>query len=214
VRVPASRLALLVVLTAFHYRANAAPLGDEAIGTVAALLGSASVELADNAGAAPLSLHDTVREGETVRTGPGTRLRLGLRDGSTLTLGENAELRLDHLALRTRADERPSVFTQLRGYLRAAVAALRPNAQFEIQSPSMVAAVRGTDWIQRTDAATTEIFVAQGQVQASGTGDRAGDRVLLQAGDGVSFVANAPHTPVVRWGQQKIDMFVAATRMP
>ncbi len=213
-RTTSYRLAMLAILTALPHHAIAAAAIGEPIGTVTILLGSVSVQFVDNGGTAPLALQDTIREGETVRTGSGARLRLALRDGSTLTLGENAELRLDHLALRGRADDRPSLFTQLRGYLHAVIASVRPNARFEVQTSSMVAAVRGTHWIQRYDSGTTEIFVEQGQVQASGTGDRVDDRVLLQAGEGVSFIANAPHTPVVRWGQQKIDLFVAATRVP
>jgi hypothetical protein len=37
---------------------------------------------------------------------------------------------------------------------------------------------------------------------------------LLDAGEGVSFSIGAWHTPVVRWGQEKINRYVEATRLP
>jgi hypothetical protein len=46
----------------------------------------------------PLALRNEVREGEVLRTGPGARLKVTLRDDSVLSLGADTELKLDHLA--------------------------------------------------------------------------------------------------------------------
>jgi hypothetical protein len=97
------------------------------------------------------------------------------------------------------------LFRLARGYLRTVVGRLQPDTLFEVHSPSMVAAVRGTDWIESYAGGTTEIFVANGRVLATGTVNRDGNWVLLNAREGVSFIAGAPHTPVVRWGQEKIN---------
>jgi hypothetical protein len=94
------------------------------------------------------------------------------------------------------------------------VGRLQPGSLFEIRSPSMVAAVRGTDWIERHAAGTTEIFVAEGRVLATSAANPGSDWALLDAGEGVSFTAGAQHTPVVRWGQEKRNRFVEATRVP
>jgi hypothetical protein len=40
------------------------------------------------------------------------------------------------------------------------------------------------------------------------------DWALLDAGEGVSFRIGTPHTPVVRWGEEKIRRYVEATRLP
>ena len=77
----------------------------------------------------------------------------------------------------------------------------------------MVAAVRGTDWIESYSAGTTELFVAEGRVLATSAANQI-DWALLDAGEGVSFSIGTWHTPVVRWGQEKINRYVEATRVP
>jgi hypothetical protein len=181
---------------------------------VTGLLGSASVQRVDGTGPAPLALRSEVHEGDTVRTGKGARLRIALRDDSILSLGADGELRLDHLAQSARSGTRGSLFTLALGYLRAVVGHLQRDSLFQIRSPSMVAAVRGTDWIESYAAGKTELFVANGRVLATGTTNPRSDWVLLNAGEGVHFVAGAPHSPVVRWIQEQINLYVEATRVP
>lgn len=136
-----------LALIAFPTLCVAAPAGGDVIGTVAALVGTASVRPADGGGEATLSVNDALREGEVVRTAPDGRLKIALRDGSTLSLGSDTEVKLEHLSLSAGATEQPSLFTQVDGFVRATVAPLHPRAGFEIATPSSVAAVRGTDWI-------------------------------------------------------------------
>jgi hypothetical protein len=192
----------------------AGPSSAQVIGTVTGLVGSASVQRADGTGPTPLVLRGEVREGDILRTSSGARLRVALHDESVLSLGADAELKLDHLAQSARPEVSGSLFTLGRGYLRTLVGRLRPDSLFEVRSPSMVAAVRGTDWIESFIAGTTEIFVAEGRVLATSTASPSSDWALLEAGEGVSFTTSAPHTPVVRWGQEKINRFVEATRVP
>jgi hypothetical protein len=189
------------------------PAGAQIIGNVTGLFGPATVQHAGSPGTEPLALNEDVKQGDTLRTGPGARLRVTLRDASVLSVGADAELRLDHLALSAPPSDPGSLFTLAGGFLRAAVGRLRPGSLFEIHSPSMVAAVRGTDWIESYSAGTTEIFVAEGSVLATSAVDRT-DWALLDAGEGVSFKIGSPHTTVVRWGQEKINRYIEATRVP
>jgi hypothetical protein len=78
----------------------------------------------------------------------------------------------------------------------------------------MIAAVRGTDWIESYTVGKTEIFVAKGRVLATDAVNAVSNWVLLSPGEGVHFIAGAPHSPVVRWSQEKINLYVAATRVP
>jgi hypothetical protein len=208
------RMAFLPLLALLSSGAPASAAEAQVIGMVAGLFGSASVQRADGAGPAPLALRSEVHEGDTVRTGPGGRLRIALRDDSILSLGADAELKLDHLALSAQPGGRDSLLTLALGYLRAVVGHLQRDSLFQIRSPSMVAAVRGTDWIESYAAGKTELFVAEGRVLATGATNPRSDWALLNSGEGVIFVAGAPHTPVVRWGQEKINRFVDATRVP
>ena len=190
------------------------PALGQVIGEVTGVFGTATVQRSGSAALTPLFLHTAVQEGDVVRTGQVARLRISLRDDSILSLGADAELKLDHLALSAEPNGPGSLFTLALGYLRTAVGRLQRDTVFQIRSPSMVAAVRGTDWIESYSAGKTEIFVARGRVLATDPVNAASNWALLEAGEGVSFITGAPHTPVVRWGQQKINLFVEATRVP
>jgi hypothetical protein len=190
------------------------------IGTVQSLRGTATVRSSDSP-EAPLAVSADVHQGETVRTGAESRLKLLLRDGSTLALGSETELELDSLAMTPGSI---SLFVQLSGFVHAAIEPLRPGTQFLLRTPSMIAAVRGTEWIQNYEDGKTEIIVTKGHVQASSPLGRSNDRVALTPGEGVAFTLPAPgarsitgevnHTPVVHWQRSKIEMFEAATREP
>lgn len=193
--------------------ASSSRAGAQVIGTVTGLFGSATVQRVGSIGPEPLALNNEVHQGDILRTGPRVRLRITLRDASVLSLGADTELKLDHLALLALPAEPGSFFTLAGGFLRATVGHLRAGSLFEIHSPSMVAAVRGTNWIESYSAGTTELFVAEGRVLATSAVNRT-DWALLDAGEGVSFTVGTPHTPVVRWGQEKIDRYVEATRVP
>lgn len=208
-RTPALLGLLFLLLTGTISR----PTNAQVIGIVTGLLGPATVEHAASAGPEPLALNNEVHQGDILHTGSGARLKITLRDASVLSLGADTELKLDHLALSALPAEPGSFFTLASGFLRAAVGRLRSGSLFEVHSPSMVAAVRGTDWIENYSAGTTEIFVAEGRVLATNAVNRT-DWALLDAGEGVSFRVDSPHTPVIRWGQEKINRYVEATRVP
>jgi hypothetical protein len=199
-------LALLAVWLSLG--AGTAHAAGQVVGAIAALRGSATRQPPDGAPASMLAVKDQLTEGETVKTGAESRLKIALRDATTLSLGADTELKLDDVALGAGSN---SGVTQFSGYVRAVVGPARQHRQFEIQTPSMVAAVRGTDWIQNFAAGATQIFVVRGRVEASGKGIYAGDSVVLTSGQGVTFSDSAPHTPVVRWKKPKIDLFVEAT---
>lgn len=203
---------LLLVSAAINASSNTPALAaGETIGMVSALHGTATGQPSDGGAATPLTVGSGVHKGDVVRTGSDSRLKLLLSDTSTLSLGADTELKLDNLALRPGTREPTTTLTQLSGYVRAVISPVAATTQFEMRTPSMVAAVRGTDWIQNYSSGETQIFVATGKVLASGTGSYVGDRVLLTAGEGVTFSDKKAHTPVARWKKAKIDLFVAAT---
>src|SRR5260370_34486016 len=158
----------------------------QVVGAVAALRGSASGQPSDDAPAAMLAVKDQLTRGETVKTGAESRLKIALRDDTTLSLGADTELKLDNVALGAGSE---SGVTQFSGYVRAVVSRARQRKQFEIQTPSMVAAVRGTECIQNFSEGATQIFVVHGRVEASGKGIYAGYRAQLPSLQGVTFSA-------------------------
>ena len=207
------RAALLTRLALLSTGFVGSPADAQVVGIVTGLLGSASVQPSGMV-SAPLALHSEVHEGDTVRTGPGARLRIALRDNSILSLGADGELTLDHLAQSSQSGARGTLLTLALGFLRTVTGHLQQDSMFQIRSPSMIAAVRGTDWIESYSVGKTEIFVAAGCVLATDAVNPVSNWVLLNPGEGVHFIAGAPHSPVVRWSQEKINLYVAATRVP
>jgi hypothetical protein len=206
-RVPRLGLFMLLLTGAMASRAGA-----EIIGVVTGLSGSATVQHAAGNGSEPLVLNKELQQGDILRTGSGARVRVTLRDSTVLSLGADSELRLDHLAVSAPPANPGSLFTLGGGFLRTVVGRLQPGSRFEIHSPSMVAAVRGTDWIESYSDGTTELFVAADRVLATSPVN-ATDWALLGPGEGVSFKVGSPHTPVIRWGQEKINRYIEATRV-
>ena len=184
------------------------------VGSVGAVSGRARVAAPGMPGEAVLGRQDLVREGQTVRTDADSRLQLQLLDGSTLSLGGGTELRLDHLT--TFAAPAPSsVFTLLGGYLRAAITPLQSGNTFEVRTPSMVAGVRGTEWIERHLDGRTEMYVFHGAVQVGNAQPQENERkLLIQAGRGLDFGQNGPVSPIRRWRPQRIAAFVDETALP
>ena len=194
--------------------------GAPPVGEVIAILGTATVKTLGSPFEAALSERDIVREGQTVRTFTGSRVRIKLLDGSTLSLGEATELRLDHLARERGGVSRSTVFTLLEGYMRTVVAPLRPESAFEVQTPSMVAAVRGTEWVQRHRNLRTELVVESGSVFVQESpSDLPGQTrppppLVLQTREGVGWGPLGVLEPVHVWLEPRIKQFFDATLLP
>ena len=200
------RSVVILALLALSQPAWAQPV----VGAVDALTGTATITHA-SAAAAQLQIGAAVAEGDLLHTGPNARLRLRLSDGSNFTLGADSALRFEHLAHAGQAA--PTRLQHLLGYVRAVVAP-QHGTGLEIDTDSDAAAVRGTEWIQRTEPGTTEIFVAAGRVAIRGMGASTGRAVVLAPGQGVTFHSAGPHTTVVRWAPPKVAAFQAATQLP
>jgi len=99
--------------------------------------------------------------GDTIQTDPNGRARVALDDGSILNVGSNSNLRIvQHDAANQR--------TQIQlayGRLRAsAVRLARPNASFEVRTPTAVAGVVGTDFTTDYTNDISTVQVAEGSV--------------------------------------------------
>ncbi len=130
--------------------------------------------------------------GTLLRTGEGSRVRLDLSDGTSLTLGSLTVLRLDYL---TRPGDRlPTRFTHLLGQLRIE-AAPEEGTGLEIGAGTVVAAVRGTEWFQTVTPDMTEVFTRSGKVELQSNGRP----ILVGAGRGVTVDPNLPRPVPKPW---------------
>lgn len=194
-----------ILILALLFMAHGA-MAQPAVAVVLFLSGTATYAPSDTSTAIVLKPGQQLREGSVLRTGPGSRLRLELSDGTSLALGATATLRLEHLT--EPGDRRPTRFMHILGFLRVE-AAPQHGAGLEIDSDSVVAAVRGTEWIQSSIEGQTAIFTESGRVALRGRGGP----VTLTTGRGVTFNQFERHTPIDLWDVLKIIGFQLETEL-
>lgn len=134
----------------------------QVVGRFASVQGPVHVERGgaslDAAPAMELSL------GEIVRTAAEGRAKILFEDGSVLNLGGDTRLKLTRF-LYDPAGERTGFVELLRGAIRAWVTRLRtPKSRFEVQTPTAVAGVRGTDYALIETEQGSQIVVYDGVV--------------------------------------------------
>jgi hypothetical protein len=109
----------------------------EPVGNVVAVRGSATVERGGKKLDAQPRLGIDLQD--TVVTGAGGRVKLLFIDDSVLTLAEKTHMNIDTF-LHSRTDRGKSLFNLLDGKMRAVVG----KTGFEVKTPTVVAAARGT----------------------------------------------------------------------
>lgn len=109
----------------------------------------------------PASTSEEVFWGDVINTGHLARARVALDDGSVLSVGSDSNLTVtkhDAGAQQTDLDLNY-------GRVRAkAVKLVKPNASFQIRTPTGVAGVVGTDFALDSQGDTTRIVVYEGKV--------------------------------------------------
>lgn len=114
-------------------------------------------------------LGERLRHRDAVFTSPNTRAALRfVDDGSILRINPNSRVRL------TTGDERGTVVRTLElefGEVWARVTR-REGAQFRIQTPAGVAAVKGTEFVVRVDSAGVTVITLEGVVEFFNDGGR------------------------------------------
>ena len=83
-------------------------------------------------------------EGDKIRTGTDGQATLTLDEGSTIQLSPGSEFTIQSLAKESASEQLESVLALMKGKLKAQVTPLKQGSKFEIETPAMVAAVRGT----------------------------------------------------------------------
>ena len=129
----ATALSLLLAATPLF----AVPADNQTAGEVKALIPAASRN------AQPLHLKDSLQWNDLLKTAPEGRLRVGLTDGSILSLGSNSELKV---VKSDSASQQTSIEVNY-GKLRSKVVQItKPDGKFEVRTPNAVIGVIGTDF--------------------------------------------------------------------
>ncbi len=95
----------------------------------------------------PAELDMALLPGDTVETGKDAQAEVTFDDSSTLDLDPETRFGISELARDSASGQRTVRTSLLSGELQARIAKLAQNSTFEIESPTSVAAVRGTEFI-------------------------------------------------------------------
>jgi FecR protein len=160
----------------------------------------------------PATLGAKLIEGDQIRALAGGSAELNLPDGSTILVAENTRFAVTKLDYDVTNRDRDASFHLVAGKVRAQVQqagvtlARTRQSNFNISTPTGVAAVRGTILIMATNPATGEtlafVFPSPGQALGSARATfttRTGQSVTVTGGNFVRQVGNGapgPQTPV------------------
>lgn len=140
------------------------------VGTVAAVVGRLQVQRAaawQNGGVgAPIFV------GDRLRTGASDSAKIVFRDDAVLDVAPNTELTVNKQAFDPNAHRFETLLRMLKGKVRAWVSEYyrQPRARYEIETPTAIAGVRGTEFIILYDAntAATEVIGLSGTIEVAG----------------------------------------------
>jgi FecR protein len=128
---------------------------DQTAGKITALIPAATRN------AQPTQARDALMWNDLLQTTQSGRLRAGLTDGSILSLGSNAELKV----IQHDADSQQTSLELNYGKLRNRVVKItQPNGKYEVKTPNAVIGVIGTDFYVAYENNMTTVICYSGQV--------------------------------------------------
>jgi ferric-dicitrate binding protein FerR (iron transport regulator) len=140
---------LVAIVSVLGFLLLGAPARAQNVGTIAQATGNAQVERGGTAQTASLSMPVQVQD--TLRTGPNSEINLNAADGSRLTVGPSATMRIDQgtvvdgVAAPNAVDLRDGeLHAEIVGGLKKV--ATRGNPAFVVTTPNAVVKVLGTDF--------------------------------------------------------------------
>lgn len=175
------RIALLGLTAAI---AVSAARGQTTVATFAAVAGAVEVRRADKGEWQTVAIGSPLFASDAVRTATGAAAKLTFVDEAVLNVAPSTELTVVHYA----AGKGPhrSLLRLTNGKIEALVTGYSgEEARYEVETPSAVARVQGTDFIVRYDAATkaTDVAAIDGTVAVQGTTGIIGPGVAVGASE-------------------------------
>lgn len=136
--------------------------------------------------ARPVKKGDALNVGDIIRTKSRSRAQISFIDGSKVNMAQKSRVEIKEFSYNREKKERKSILRTFRGKLRALIPKffLGDNSKFEIETPTAVAAVRGTDFfsIIKKLPLESEVLVVKGKVAVRNLDPAIVGEVLLKAG--------------------------------
>ena len=169
-------LLCLGLVSSFYPRAAAA----QTVGTVTKVHKQAQIGSRTAVVGAPVRMKDQLR------TGAGARMQVTFRDGTTLTLGENARVGIDRYVYNPAKSTGAMTLKQSRGALRLATGKLNRmrHKDITVSTPVAALAVRGTEFWSGPIDGHHGAYLVKGKVSVS---NRHGAVMLSKPGQGTDI---------------------------
>jgi len=168
------------------------------IGSVVALKGKAEVERGGKK--VDAKVKSSLQLNDVVKTSASSRIKMLFIDDSVLTLGDNSRMAIKEF-VHSKSDKGKSLFNLIDGKMRAVVG----KTKFEVQTPTAVAAARGTIIYFETGIVDgkrfTKIVCIEGTVDVHGVAGFQSSIATLTVGneitilEGVALSSPTPASP-------------------
>ena len=140
----------------------------EVVATLTFVRGEVDVLQKGEKRALPVKKGAKLNVGDIVRTKSRSRAQVSFIDGSKVNMAQKSRVEIKAFSYNKEKNERKSILRTFRGKLRALIPKffLDDNSKFEIETPTAVAAVRGTDFfsIVKKMPLESEVLVVKGKV--------------------------------------------------
>ena len=161
----------LGVLFALGYQGilipGAGPSG-EVVAVVLSASGSVSVSAGDGS-ERPAGAGEGLHVGETIQTGPDSRVELAIKRGSVVRIMADSHFSVEHSVAVGETGRETQTYLE-RGRLYAVVERTEAESSFDVRTPTAIAGVRGTSFRVSVGQDTTEVYVVRGSVEVARTG--------------------------------------------
>jgi hypothetical protein len=104
---------------------------------------------------------DAVNWNDLLKTDNNGRVRVGLDDGSILSVGTSSQMRVVRHDAKSQQTQIELTYGKMRSQVVKLVA---PGSSFEVRTPTAVAGVIGTDFILDVSSTSTKLYVLEGTV--------------------------------------------------
>lgn len=183
---------ILVALTIILLTGAVALAGDQTAGRFVQLRGTATIERGKSH--IPAQVKGEIFSSDIITTASNSRAKLLFIDDSVLTLSDSSRLVVKEF-IHSKGEQGRSVFNLLDGKMRSVVG----KTKFEVQTPTAVAAARGTviyfDVGSRNNQSYSKIICLEGNVQIRNIATTVSGQVTLTPGTMVVVKANEPPPP-------------------
>ncbi|GAB5467704.1 MAG: hypothetical protein Kilf2KO_07340 [Rhodospirillales bacterium] len=178
------------------------------VGQVADLVGSAFRQRGE--AVTQLKIGDPVSADDSLTTGRESKLQVRLLDGSILVLGAESSCALRNLHLPTREAGGRGLITLDGGTLRLLLVKGAGWSGFSVETSTVIASVRGTDFVVESAPAHSAVFVVGGVVAVTG---QAGGSARLGPGQGSDILAGEAPSRAKRWPAERVATTLAKVRV-